>query len=188
MLATENWCVKVEEKVYGPYTNEQMRKFAHEGRLAAWSMIAPAGAEEWREARKEKNFAQFFGQKQSPQTFASNSDRAFGRRDQTAKKQDSTAAEDVQTANFIVVFDVVSASATRNDAAIQSLGPAFKIADNVWHITCNLTAIGVRNAIAPYLNRNESIFVIDATRGRTSWQNYAPGLHAKITEAHQTAR
>lgn len=78
MLAAENWCVKVDEKVYGPYTTPQMRKFAHEGRLASWSLISPAGNREWREARKESVFADFFGCKRDPKSDASA--RPFGRR------------------------------------------------------------------------------------------------------------
>ena len=72
-----------------------------------------------------------------------------------------------EMANFVIVFDVVSAAASRAEAAVRSLGPGFRIADNVWTITCNLTATGVRNAIAPYLLPHESIFVVDTTNGKT---------------------
>lgn len=194
MLAAENWCVKVDEKVYGPYTTPQMRKFAHEGRLASWSLISPAGNREWREARKESVFADFFGCKRDPQTDASA--RPFGRREYSdtapekeARPQIKTRGnngqnDDIGVANFIIVFDVVSGAASRVEAAVTSLGNGFRVADNVWSVTCELTAVGVRNAIAPYLSGRESLFVIDATRGRTSWQNYAPEQHAKISASY----
>ncbi len=193
MLAAENWCVKVDDKVYGPYTSEQMRKYAHEGRLAAWSLIAPAGSRAWIEARKEAAFSNFFGydvmsKHQMPK------DRPFGKRDD-AKTSDigndnakSKSQPDVQVANFVVIFDVVSASASRVEAAVHTLGNAFRIADNVWSVSSDLTAVGVRNSVAPYLTPRESIFVIDATRGRTSWQNYAPETQAKISAAFTAAR
>jgi hypothetical protein len=101
-----------------------------------------------------------------------------------AARAESDGAANASTANFVVVFDVVSAAASRVEAAMLSLGPAFRIADNVWHVTCELTAVGVRNAITPYLRGSESIFVVDATRGRTSWTNYAPEPNAKITGAY----
>lgn len=192
MLAAENWCLKVEDKVYGPYTTPQMRKFAHEGRLASWSLIAPAGNREWREARKESVFADFFGCKREQKNGAA---RAFGRREyaetppaakpeRKLKPRPPLPAEDIGVANFIIVFDVVSGAASRVEAAVTSLGSAFRVADNVWSVACELTAVGVRNAIAPYLSGRESLFVIDATRGRTSWQNYAPELQAKISAAY----
>lgn len=209
MLAAENWCVKVQDKVYGPYTTQQMRKFAHEGRLARWSLIAPAGGQTWREARSEIVFSSFFAAPEAPVTVAPALARSFGKRqdcDNTvsedapqnqrsahapaktlkeirAGRADNDAAN-ASSANFIVVFDVVSAAASRVEAAMLSLGPAFRIADNVWHVTCELTAVGVRNAITPYLRGSESIFVVDATRGRTSWTNYAPEPNAKITAAY----
>ncbi len=209
MLAAENWCIKVQEKVYGPYTTQQMRKFAHEGRLAAWSLISPAGGRSWREARSELVFANFFdsAKTETSQLKAAVAAKSFGRRSdcdsvinedapqpnasaQTDVKKKSKrspkaeAASETSTANFVVIFDVVSAAASRVEAAMLSLGPAFRIADNVWHVSCELTAVGVRNAIAPYLRGSESIFVVDASRGRSSWSNYAPEPNAKLSAAY----
>lgn len=212
MLSAENWCVKVQDKVYGPYTTQQMRKFAHEGRLAGWSLVAPAGGRAWREARKEHVFSNFFDTpaQKAKHAPASPTQKAFGKRNDSesvahedapdkaaltvagktkpAFRQQEQESGETPDANFIVVFDVVSAAASRVEAAMLSLGPAFRIADNVWHVTCELTAVGVRNAIAPYLRGSESIFVVDATRGRSAWSNYAPEANAKITAAHSRAR
>lgn len=187
MLAAENWCVKVDEKVYGPYSTEQLRKYAHEGRLAAWSLIAPAGSRAWREAQRESTFASFFGAK-SPDKAPEG--RSFGKRDETAAR--ATEANPARRAapalaNFVIVFDDAEGAASRLESAIHALGAGFRIADNVWSVTCDLTAVGVRNAIAPYLSPKESIFVVDASRGRTSWQNYAPEAHAKISKAYTAA-
>ncbi len=185
MLAADNWCLKVDEKVFGPYTADQLKKFAHEGRLAAWSLISPAGANRWREAQEEQSFAGLFGKDAE-----ANSNRPrFGKRTGQSGnplKQNGTAATTEAhngDSNFILIFDVVSAAATRVEAAILTLGPAFKIADNVWTVSCRQTAVGVRNAIAPYLLPRESIFIIDATRGRSSWQNFPPEIHSKLTNA-----
>ncbi|WP_428408179.1 hypothetical protein [Hyphococcus sp.] len=213
MLATENWCIKVQEKVYGPYTTQQMRKFAHEGRLASWSLVSPAGGRSWREAKRELVFSNFFGQEKAGAAHTQPSAlKTFGKRNDcentvseeapqlnghdavTAKamqaKHDARAdaAPETGDANFVVIFDVVSAAASRVEAAMMSLGPAFRIADNVWHVTCELTAVGVRNAIAPYLRGSESIFVVDASRGRSSWTNYSPEANAKLAAAHFRAK
>lgn len=178
MLGAENWCVKVEEKVYGPYTSEQMRKYAHEGRLAAWSLIAPAGSRAWREASREPVFAVFFGGEKAANT---SSERTFGRRDQAAENSGQKKKQAPAMSNFVIIFDIADGAANRMESAIQSLGSAFRIAENVWTVSCDLTAVGVRNAVAPYLSPRETIFVVDASRGRTSWQNYAPEAHAKIS-------
>lgn len=196
MLAADNWCVRVDERVYGPYTSQQLRKFAAEGRLAGWSQIAPAGSRTWRDAKDEPTFSTLFAG-------AQRGGRAFGRRDEpepapaprsggrrlqpTAPSAKSPAAM-TGPGNFILIFDVVNAAASRVENTILTLGPAFRLTENVWALTSELTATGVRNAIAPYLLPRESIFVIDTTRGRSSWQNYAPELHAKIAAAWTAAR
>ncbi len=187
MLAADNWCVKVDDKVYGPYTSQQLRKFAHEGRLASWSLISPAGSRNWRPAIEEAAFASFFG---ATAKAAPAQKRRFGRRDcdetaAGAKPNSVRATADNQTAiaNFIIIFDVVSAAASRVETAVLSLGPGFRLTENVWTIACALTATGVRNALAPYLLPSESIFIVDTTKGRTAWQNFSPELHAKLTAA-----
>ena len=151
-MFADNWCIKANERVYGPYSSKDLKKFAHEGRFAAWSIIAPAGSRDWREARKHQ------------------------------------PTEQIGPANFVIVFDTVNAAASRVENALSSLGTAFRLAENVWTVNCALTAIGVRNALAPFLRAHETLFVVDATNGRTSWQNYAPEAHSKITQAFVHAR
>lgn len=183
MLAAENWCVKVEEKVYGPYTTEQLRKYAHEGRLAGWSLIAPAGSRAWREASRESALAAFFGGKADA---AAKNGPTFGKRDaaEAAPATTGSTRQAPASSNFIIIFDNGEGAAGRLESAIHSLGRAFRVADNVWSVTSDLTAVGVRNALAPYLAPKEPIFVVDASRGRTSWQNFAPQAHAKISAAY----
>lgn len=191
MLAADNWCVKVDKKVYGPYTSQQMRKYAHEGRLSANSHIAPAGSRAWREARDEPAFANFFGYAKANYP-AFNVSPVFGRRDAPDTQQDRVSdfrrKASIKTgtgvSNFIVIFDAQGFSTNRIEIALLSLGAAFRITDNVWSLTCELTAVGVRNAIAPYLSSRESIFVVDATRGRTSWRNLPPERHTKASAVY----
>ncbi|MCB2112960.1 MAG: DUF4339 domain-containing protein [Parvularculaceae bacterium] len=197
-MFADNWCLRTNDRTYGPYSTADLRKFAHEGRFAATSMIAPAGSREWREARTEPAFAQFFG-------YAPACDAApgFGKRDIAGAGKSRTPqrahalgratanaqpTEQPAPANFVLIFDVTSAAASRVENALSSLGSSIRLADNVWSVNCALTAIGVRNAITPFLHRTETLFVIDATNGRTSWQNYAPEAHAKITQAYVHAR
>jgi hypothetical protein len=199
MLAADNWCVKVEDRVYGPYSSQQLRKFAHEGRFAAWSMVAPAGSRLFREAREEPTFSAFFGADARPGQPA----RSFGRKSdgdaptaaaepldpaKGSPRRAAAQAAEPSIANFLIIFDVVSAGASKAESVILSLGPAFRLGENVWLLTCELTALGVRNAIGPYLLPRDSIFVVDTTRGRTSWQNFPPEIHAKLAAAWANAK
>ncbi len=203
-MFADNWCLKSNERVYGPYSSRDLKKFANEGRFAAWSLVAPAGSGEFKEARLEPAFAQFFGMVATP-----DGARSFGKLDHgpdapASPANDATRAprrarplgaaktipstEQIEPANFVIIFDVVNAAASRVENALSGLGAAFRLAENVWSVNCALTAIGVRNALAPFLRPHETLFVIDATHGRTSWQNYAPEAHAKITQAYVHAK
>lgn len=199
-MFADNWCIKSNERVYGPYSSRDLKKFAHEGRFAAWSLVAPAGSRDWKEARHEPVFAQFFGH-----AAPTRSRRGFGKLDLPADEltapsidaaqqprraqpagnsaRSNSLTEQLAPANFVIIFDAVNAAASRVENALSSLGTAFRLAENVWTVNCGLTAIGVRNALSAFLKPNETLFVIDATNGRTSWQNYAPEAHAKITKA-----
>ena len=181
MIAAENWCIKFADKIYGPYSSDQMRKLAHEGRLASWSLISPAGSRAWREAHEEACFANFFG-------ISGTSAPADGAQNDKAKLKtrfgESKPEPINHAANFIIIFDVAAGTANRVEAAMFSLGPAFRLTENVWSVTCELTAVGVRNAISPYLAPHELIFVVDSTRGRSSWQNFSLEEKAKIAAAY----
>ncbi|NWG71372.1 MAG: hypothetical protein HXY23_07170 [Parvularculaceae bacterium] len=193
MLAADNWCVKVENRIYGPYSSQQLRKFAHEGRFAASSLVAPAGSRTFKEAASEPVFAAFFGIDAK-----AGGQPQFGKRADPEPKSEKSEKKSAiarkspdaepSVANFLIIFDVVSAAASRAEGAILSLGPAFRLNENVWTVACELTALGVRNAIAPYLMPRDSIFVVDATRGRSSWQNFSPEIHAKLAAAWSGAR
>ncbi len=196
MLAADNWCVKVDDRIYGPYSSHQLRKFAHEGRFAASSLVAPAGSRTFREAGGEPVFAAFFGT-----AGRADGQPQFGRRADPGETRSEAKTPEKKSAigrkapdaepsvgNFLIIFDVVSAAASRAEGAIMGLGPAFRLNENVWTVACELTALGVRNAIAPYLMPRDSIFVVDATRGRSSWQNFSPEIHAKLAAAWSGAR
>ena len=175
MLATDNWCIKVAQRVYGPYTQEQMAAFATEGRLSGQSLVAPAGGKTWREARQYPAISGMLDKGSKP------GGRAFGRN--AAEPTASAALAEGANANFVIVFDVVSGAAGRLAHVLSNIGPAFRLTDNVWTVSSNQTALGIKNAIAPHLALREPLFVIDCSRGRTSWPIFAPETHAKLTKA-----
>ncbi len=173
MLSTDNWCIKVADKVYGPYTINQMGQFAAQGRLNAQSSISPAGGTVWRSARHYPNIAELLnGTKKQ--------EKQFGKSDMHT---DRHGPEEGELSNFIIIFDVISGAATKLERIIKLIGPAFRIADNVWVVSSDQTLTGVRNQLTPHLQIREQIFIIDAHRARSTWQNYTPELHSKLTKS-----
>ena len=67
---TMSWFVKVEGRVYGPYTPQQMRAFVAEGRIAAHSQISPDRDGIWAQASDIEEFRDWLedlGQRKQPE-------------------------------------------------------------------------------------------------------------------------
>ena len=178
MLATDNWCLKVAEKVYGPYTSAQMESFAAEGRLSANSLVAPAGGKIWRAARHYPSLNDIL----ITGGAIPKRKKSFGKHTISS----SAPLEEGAIANYIVIFDVISGAASRLEHILRNIGPAFRLTDNVWTVASDQTVISVKNTIAPHLQVREPVFVIDCNRGRSSWQNFVPETHSKLTKAWTT--
>lgn len=56
-----SWFVKVEGRVYGPYTPQQMRAFVAEGRIAAHSQVSPERDGIWAQASDIEEFREWLG-------------------------------------------------------------------------------------------------------------------------------
>lgn len=173
MLATDNWCIKVAEKVFGPYTQDEMAAFAAEGRLSGRSLVAAAGGKTWREARLYPSLSVLFEHRPRPT-------KAFGR---ASTGGEPAALEEGALANFIVIFDVTAGTAGRVEHIVRTIGDAFRVTDNVWCVASTQSALGIKNMLSPHLPVREPVFIIDCSRGRTSWHNFVPELHARLTRA-----
>ncbi|MEM9988615.1 MAG: GYF domain-containing protein [Pseudomonadota bacterium] len=176
MLAADNWCIKVSDRVYGPYTQHQMAGFVTEGRLSGHSLVAPAGGQVWREARQYPPLASLLEGPAKPA-------KSFGKAAAGGREKGLAEGE---KSNFVIIFDATKGTSRTVEEEIRRLGNGFRITDNVWILTTTQSALGVRNNIAPHLDVRESLFVIDCDRGRTSWTNFVPDIHAKLTKAWVT--
>jgi len=92
-----------------------------------------------------------------------------------------------ETSNFIVVMDVKSRYTGPLEEAIMSLGPAYKIAPNVWCVNADGTAAGLLNDLSLHIGKTDSMFIVDATRDRTAWHNLGPETDAKIRRVWRRA-
>lgn len=92
-----------------------------------------------------------------------------------------------ETANFIIVMDIKARYAGPLEQAIMSLGPAYKLAPNVWCVNTDSTAAGLLNDLSIHIGKTDSMFIVDATRDRTAWHNLGPETDAKIRRVWRRA-
>jgi hypothetical protein len=201
------WTINVSGRVYGPFTSERMRAFVGEGRLAPHSLVAREGTTDWHEARDEPEFSDTFAQR-TAQTVAEPADTnpaAVTPAPQQAPAQQATPAPqptiapqapahaanrapsaEPAIAHFAVILDQRAQAAASNlEEAINSLGQSYRLTTNVWIIATEQTVSAVRNRLVQELGKADSLFVIDASRGKAAWFNFGPEADVRIRRVWQ---
>ena len=180
------WTINVDGRLYGPYTAERLRSFASEGRLAPTSLIAQDGASEWREAREEPEFCDLFTQvpKESPRVSAP---VLVPKPASVPSAPVNANVPEGKLAQFAIVIDIKSHSSGGFEKAITSLGSAHRLVHNVWILSTTQTVNAVRNRLVPELGKTDSLFVVDASRGKAAWFNFGPDADVRIRRVWQKA-
>jgi hypothetical protein len=194
------WTLNISGRIYGPYTSERMRAFATEGRLSPQSLVAREGTSDWHEAREEPEFADFFGKPAAAGTPGAETPQianptvvvpAVNPMTQAPTRPVAAAPETSPDGNriaqFAVVVDLKSRSPGNLEQAVSSLGPAYRLLPNVWIVSTEQTVNAVRNRLVQELGKLDSLFVVDATRGKAAWFNFGPEADVRIRRVWQKA-
>jgi hypothetical protein len=97
-----------------------------------------------------------------------------------------TPSADHTAAHFAVIIDQKAQGAASNiESAINSLGPAHRLTTNVWIISTDQSVSAVRNRLVQELGKADSLFVIDASRGKAAWFNFGPEADVRIRRVWQ---
>ena len=207
------WSINVSGRVYGPFTSERMRGFVGEGRLAPHSLVAREGTDDWHEAREDPEFSDVFRDRgrtatpeapaaspapqqqpmraaqpaNPPQSAQPHGPQVHAPQPQVHAPQPIAApAAEHTAAHFAVILDQKAQSAASNiEAAINSLGPAYRLTTNVWIISTDQSVSAVRNRLVQELGKADSLFVIDASRGKAAWFNFGPEADVRIRRVWQ---
>lgn len=161
-----SWFVKVEGRVYGPYTPAQMRAFVKEGRVAAHSTVSESREGGWRDARAVDNFKGWFEEA----------------RETPGQRRPRLAPSDARTANFVVIAHLSAESETGFVTSLAEFGDIERIAPGVWLLRAAATAAILRNELSHLLERNDKLLVVDASRDRTAWFNLGREADQRIRE------
>jgi hypothetical protein len=204
------WSINVSGRVYGPFTSERMRSFVGEGRLAPHSLVAREGTDDWHEAREEPEFSDVFrdrGRAATPEAPTASPalqpqplraaqpvnapqpaqpHAAPAPQPQVHAPQPVAPAAEHTAAHFAVIVDQKAQSAAGHiENAISSLGPCYRLTNNVWIISTEQSVSAVRNRLVQELGKADSLFVIDASRGKAAWFNFGPEADVRIRRVWQ---
>jgi hypothetical protein len=178
-----SWTIKANGSVYGPYTLDQMRSFAAEGRLAPHSQVSRGG--EYRLAAEDAELTQLFrpaqpSQAPRPVFFTAEGDigQSYGRRD----------VESNPLSRFIIIADMKSRSIAGLEEEIFRSGSSMALTPQSWLLTTEMSLNALRNALIQKLGRIDVLFIVDVVRNKAAWFGYGPEADSRIRRIWQEAQ
>jgi hypothetical protein len=179
------WTINAGGQLYGPFSSERMRSFASEGRLAPDSLVARENATDWHEARNEPEFADLFAPSQISVPATAPVTERPAARSAPALAQSRSPTTEGQRTQFAVVVDVKSHGSGNLEKTIASFGPSYRLLPNIWIVSTEQSVNALRNRLVQELGKSDSLFVIDAARGKAAWFNFGPDADVNIRRVWQ---
>ena len=161
---TMTWFVKVEGRVYGPYTGAQMRAFIAEGRVAAHSIVS------------DERDGEFVSASATPQL------KAWLDEARRAPTEKRPLPADAKTANFIISAELAEDSRNAFAAALAEFGDVQPISPSLWIMRGAASAAHLRNELSHLLGKDEKLLVVDASRDRSAWFNLGRDADQRIRD------
>jgi hypothetical protein len=158
------WYVSANDKLFGPYSHEQMKSFALQKRLMPQSLVRMGSEGGFVAAETHAALARLF-------VAGEGSSSSGPQRPQAAAPQATTNIADGQVSNFVVIVDVRSGSFRKAESEIKALGRTLRINQQTWLLQTDKPANTIKNALAPHLGADDPLVVIDAGRNRLAWHN-----------------
>lgn len=87
---------------------------------------------------------------------------------------------DNKPVNFVVVADLRSRGSLPFEAALNKIGPNYRLNPLVWLLQSSLTAGAIRNEVTPHVGANDHLFIVDTLRSKIAWYNFGPQADAHI--------
>jgi hypothetical protein len=148
-----SWFVKVEGRVYGPYTPVQMRSFVTEGRIAAHSQVSAQRDDGWTTASDIEEFHEWLGESDG------------------VPVPEKRVTAGARPANFVIIADIQSANGPEFETQLAAYGELEAVTSGTWLLRGPTTAAVLRNELSHLLDRDDKLLVIDASHDRAAWFN-----------------
>jgi len=182
------WRINVSGQVYGPYSGHQIKAFAAEGRIAAHSIVQTGEAGPWITAIDDPVLAQLFVVSQPPvtkqiieQPKVQQAPAPQPARPAPAAAQPAAATvPELASSNFIIIGDIRGRASAPFEAALNRLGANFRLNPLTWLLHSEYSAGAIRNELVQHLGNTDSVFIVDAGRGKMAWFNLGPEADARI--------
>jgi hypothetical protein len=184
---SEAWTMSVDGRLYGPYSALQMQSFRAEGRLAAHSLVARAGEEQFRPAAEYPELESLFAPAQPVQETPVSEVQVPVQPEEPAphKFGRSNEAENVERTHFVIIADMKSRSIAGLEEEIFNLGPACRFMPQAWILTSAISVNTVRHALVQKLGKLDQLFIVDTAHDKAAWFNFGPETDTRVRRMWQ---
>jgi hypothetical protein len=182
----ENWTISVDNRVYGPYTAQQMHAFQAEGRLAAHSLVARLGEEHFKRAGEVPELASLFAPTPAPAPMVA----AEPAQEPEAAEPHSFGRSETEAdapSHFVIIADMKSRSIAGLEEEIFNLGAACRFMPQAWILSSNISVSTVRQALVQKLGKLDTLFIADTAHDKAAWFNFGPETDTKVRRMWQRA-
>ncbi|MEE9271794.1 MAG: GYF domain-containing protein [Robiginitomaculum sp.] len=204
-----NWYVQVDNRAYGPYSEQQMQSFVDEKRVNAHSLISNTPQQgflaasgyavfaHWNDIEQATErvtkkaiavgaTAQPFAQIQQPirSQFKSKPQVQTSQKypPELVASQDAALSPNADSCIYLIMAEIRSEGAMGFLRGLQSFGAAQRIGDTVWVLRSVYSAEQLRNTLSQSLDRQDRLFILDASNNKTAWFNIGADLDHRIRE------
>jgi hypothetical protein len=170
---SSTWIMSVEGRTYGPYTLDQMRAFAAEGRLAASSLVKSDSDDPFEPAAQDPILGALF------RPYSEHAD-AEPVKDTVARSFGQNDAGEEEPAHILIVADMKSGSMSALEEQIFSMGPAYQVMPQAWVLSTAVPIGAIKNILIQKLGKLDNLLVVDATRDKAAWSNLGPEADTRL--------
>lgn len=173
---SQTWTINAGSRVYGPYSAEQMQIFRDQGRLAAHSLVARTGTENFRAAGEDAELAHLF----CAQDDAPAAEKAIPVRAEHPLKFGRETEITGDSNRYVIVADMKSGSIAGVDDEIAKLGPACRITPQAWVLNSEISLNTLRAALTQKLGKLDNLFIVDVSHDKAAWFNFGPEMETRL--------
>lgn len=193
---SDTWNISVAGRTYGPYTLLQLQSFVGEGRLAAHSLVAQGGDQNFHAAGDDPNLAFLFAPAPQPAAaaaptpmpsatgkFVTGSGTGVELDEDTISPTFGRSTDEPrggERSRFVIIADMKSRSISGLEEEIFNQGPAYSLMPQAWLLTSDHPINVIRNALVQKLGKMDMLFIVDATHNKAAWFNFGPESDTRI--------
>lgn len=159
---TAAWFVSANNKMFGPYSHEQMKDFASQKRVGPQSLVRLGNEGSFVTAQNHAALAKLF--EQAPVS-------SGVMRTEPSAGHPVAGMPEGETSNFVVIVDFRTGSIRQFEAELKALGRTFRVNPTTWLLQSDRSSNSIKTSLVPYVGQEDPVLIIDCGRNRMAWHN-----------------